>query len=168
MQSALVSSLVASLLSWSWFPSPPYTAKIAMLCALLHSLLGLGIASQQSVALSRMSLPPRRTDIVRFIVLGHAPISLPPSNTTRPRSMYWRNVTWQIPTMLLGNSIVFVVVALAVAVFDKARKAAAWGPEVVTAICFSISLTFSVGCYCTSWFCVEWRMQEALKSMETW
>lgn len=35
----------------------------------------------------------------------------------------WRHFSWQIPTMMLGNSIVFTLVAIAIAAFDEARMA---------------------------------------------
>jgi hypothetical protein len=43
-------------------------------------------------------------------------------------------------------SIVFALVALAIAVFDEAWKV--WQtPEMVTAFCFAVSLTLSISCY---------------------
>ena len=63
------------------------------------------------------------------------------------------------------GSIVFVIVALGITIFAQARKAAAWGPESITAICLAISIGFSIGCYFISWICVEWRIQAALKAM---
>jgi hypothetical protein len=75
----------------------------------------------------------------------------------------WRHFSWQIPTMMLGNSIVFTLTALAIAIFDEARKAVGWRtPEMVTAICVAVSITLSVTCYFISWICVEWQMQEAI------
>jgi hypothetical protein len=57
-------------------------------------------------------------------------------------------------------SIVLTLVALAIAVFDEARKV--WQmPEMVTALCVAVSLAFSTSCYFVSWFCIEWQMQEA-------
>ncbi|KAK4504328.1 hypothetical protein PRZ48_005244 [Zasmidium cellare] len=155
--SALVASLVAALLSWQWFPVPAWTVKVAMLCALLHSLIGLGIACQQSIALNRVSVHPKSTDIVRQVLLGRA--------SSGPGSKdigFWVHTSWQIPTILLGNSIVFVVVGLAIAVYTAAREATKWGDETNTAICFSISLLFSGGCYFVSWVSIEWKLQQAL------
>ena len=150
-----MSSLVAALLSWDWFPTPAYTAKIGALCALVHSLMGLGIASQQSVALSRASLHPERTRLVRSLFLGS------------PGKGFWLHFSWQVPTMMLGNSVVFTLVALAIAVYDNAHKAQCWGPETITAICFTISMVFAIGCYSVSWRCIEWRMQKAFSEIRT-
>ena len=167
-QCALVTSLIASLLSWSWFPVPAFTVKIAALCALIHSLVAIGIAAQQLIALTRAHIHPRRTQIMQYILFG----SVAPSNVTLgspgvttdaglDAGNAWRHFSWQIPTMLLGNSIVFTLVALAISVFDEARKV--WRTaEVVTAVCVAVSLGFSVGCYFVSWVCIEWQMQEAI------
>jgi cation transport ATPase len=87
-----------------------------------------------------------------------------PVNTITYTGNVWRHFSWQIPTMLLGNSIVFTLVAIAIAVFDNARKAIVWQtPEMVTAVCVAVSLAFSVSCYFISWFCIEWKMQEAIR-----
>lgn len=154
---ALVSALVASLFSWQWFPVPAYTGKVAMLCALLHSLMGLAIASQQSVALSRASLHPRCADLVKRILL------VPPSSANaRKNPVSWTHIAWQIPTMLLGNSIVFLLVGFSIVIYSAARAAADWGEETKVALGFTISFLFIVACYLTSWALVEWRIQEAL------
>ncbi|KAL9619407.1 MAG: hypothetical protein Q9160_006002 [Pyrenula sp. 1 TL-2023] len=160
-QSALVSSLIASLLSWNWLPIPHWTAKAAMLLGMLHSLVGLGIASQQSVALSRTSFHPRRTQIIWRAVVGEGAAG---SGGNAVNVGSWRHFSWQIPTILLGNSLVFTVVGLAIAVFDQATKATSWGHEGWTAVCFAISMAWCVGCYFVSWACIEWRMQDAIKA----
>jgi hypothetical protein len=65
--------------------------------------------------------------------------------------------------MLLGNSILFTLITLAIAIFDEARKTVAWKtPEMATALCVAVSLAFSVSCYFISWYCIEWQMQEAI------
>ena len=186
-QCALITTLVAALMSWSWFPVPAFSAKIAALCALIHSLVAIGIAAQQLIALTRAHIHPHCTQIMQYILFGAvahpSPSPASPSGTSSgsdpgpglsPSSQTvaldtnlnagsaWRHFSWQIPTMLLGNSIVFTLVALAIAVFDEARKAAWRTPEMVTALCVAVSLTFSVSCYFISWFCVEWQMQEAI------
>ncbi|KAF2168444.1 hypothetical protein M409DRAFT_21193 [Zasmidium cellare ATCC 36951] len=155
--SALVASLVAALLSWQWFPIPAWTCKVAMLCALLHCLIGRGIACQQSIALNRVTIHPKSNDIIRQVLLGRSSSS--PSATDVG---FWVHTSWQIPTILLGNSIVFVVVGLAIAVYTAARESTSRGDESNTAICFSISLLFSAGCYFVSWLSIEWKLQQAL------
>ncbi|KAL6174347.1 hypothetical protein ACJQWK_00478 [Exserohilum turcicum] len=167
---ALVTSLVATLMSWSWFPVPAFTAKIAALCALIHSLVAIGIASQQLIALTRAHIHPHRTQIMQYILFGSVAspsssphLQSPLTDTQIDTGSAWRHFSWQIPTMLLGNSILFTLVALGIAVFDEGRKAAVWRtPEMVTAICIAVSLMFSVSCYFISWFNIEWQMQEAI------
>lgn len=66
--------------------------------------------------------------------------------------------------MLLGNSIMFVIVSICIAVYAEAARAVVWGPEIVTAVCFSISLAFSCGCYLVSWYFIETEMQAAIQS----
>jgi hypothetical protein len=59
---------------------------------------------------------------------------------------------------------VFKLVALAVAVFHEARKATLWQtPEIATAVCVAVSLAFSISCDFISWFCIEWKMQDAIQ-----
>jgi hypothetical protein len=189
-------------MSWSWFPTPAFTARIAALCALIHSLVAIGIAAQQLIALTRAHIHPQRTKIMQYILFGavvppspdsnpgpgsgnHSDLSSNSSSSTPSGSNTgsvlplglptitvdanlsagsgWRHFSWQIPTMLLGNSIVFTLIALAIAVFTEAKKAVEWRtPEIVTAICVAVSLSFSVTCYFISWYFVEWQMQEAI------
>ncbi|KAF2807370.1 uncharacterized protein BDZ99DRAFT_573208 [Mytilinidion resinicola] len=158
---ALVTSLIATLLSWTWLPIPAYTAKIVALCALIHSLVAIGIAAQQLIALTRAHIHPHRTQVMQYILFGS--IANPQSPITDVNAgSGWRHFSWQIPTMLLGNSIVLTLITLGIAVFDEERKAAVWGTETVTALCVAVSLSFGVGCYFISWFCIEWQMQEAI------
>jgi hypothetical protein len=159
-------------MSWNWFPVPVLTARIAAMCALIHSVVAIGIAAQQLIALTRANIHPKRTEIMQYILFGYVlpPGSCAESSVTQGRQSVtvnagggWRHFSWQIPTMLLGNSIVLTLVALAIPVFDEARKAMAWStPESVTALCVAASLAFGVICYFISWFCVEWQMQEAI------
>ncbi|KAH6614306.1 hypothetical protein C7974DRAFT_404857 [Boeremia exigua] len=169
---ALVASLIASLMSWDWFPVPAVTARIAALCALIHSVVAVGIAAQQLIALTRAHIHPDRAKIMQYILFGEAIPSIPTAGldvsltsqaTAINTGSVWRHFSWQIPTMMLGNSLVFTLIALAIAIFDEARKSVVWQtPEMVTAICVAVSLAFSVCCYFISWFCIEWQMQEAI------
>ena len=120
-------------MSWNWFPVPAFTARIAALCALIHSVVAIGIATQQLIALTRAQIHPSRTEIMahilfgsdagvaRDVISGHQPAANA-DQSSNPGNR-WRHFSWQVPTMLLGNSIVFTLVALAIAVFNKARKA---------------------------------------------
>lgn len=150
---------------------------MAILCALLHSLCALGIASQQSIALNRLRLHPRHLEILRRVLLIHT--STTNAATPNP-TLYFssasvqdspraatelRHFAWQVPVTLFGNSVIFVVVGLAVAVFSEAQKASQWGSECITAICFTISLMFCTVCYFVSWMYVEWNIQKTLKEM---
>lgn len=156
-------------MSWNWFPVPAFTGRIAALCALIHSVVAIGIAAQQLIALTRAQIHPNRTAIMHYILFDSdvGPTSgagLSCSSRSSKAGTGWRHFSWQVPTMLLGNSIVFTLVALAIAVFDEARKAVVWRtPEMVTALCVAVSLAFCVICYFISWFSIEWRMQEAIR-----
>ncbi|KAH6637555.1 hypothetical protein C7974DRAFT_143517 [Boeremia exigua] len=166
---ALVASLIASLMSWNWFPVPPFTARIAALCALIHSVVAIGIASQQLIALTRAQIHPDCTKIMHHILFGSnrgnaALGAQPAAGADRNPNVGsgWRHFSWQIPTMLLGNSLVFTLLSLTIAIFHEASKAVVWQtPEMVTALCVAVSLAFGVSCYFISWFSIEWRMQEA-------
>lgn len=163
-----MASLIAALMSWNWFPVPAFTGKIAALCALIHSIVAIGIAAQQLIALTRAQIHPNRTAIMQHILFDSdagAASSVGPScrSVGLKAGNGWRHFAWQVPTMLLGNSIIFTLVAISIPVFDEARKAVVWRtPEMVTALCVAVSLAFSVACYFISWFSIEWRMQEAI------
>lgn len=127
-----------------------------MLCTLLHALVGLAIACQQSIALNRVSIHPRSVQIVRRVLLGSA------GKAGDDDIDFWVHTSWQIPTILLGNSVVFVVGGLVIAIYSAAARSESWGAESNTAVCFSISLLFSAGCYAVSWVSIEWKLQRAL------
>lgn len=156
-----MTSLIATLFSWSWLPVPAYTAKVVGLSALIHSLVAIGIAAQQLVALTRAHIHPHRTVIMQYVLFG-AVANQSSSAATFSTGSGWRHFSWQIPTMLLGNSIVLTLITIGIAIFDEARKAGIWGREMVMALCMTISMVFTIGCYFISWYCIEWQMQEAI------
>jgi hypothetical protein len=103
-------------MSWNWFPVSAFTAIIAALCALIHSVVAIGITAQQLIALTRAQIHPKRTKIMQHILVD--------SNTDLARDLaldcqqsatstswipilkeWCRHFSWQVPTMLLGNSI---------------------------------------------------------------
>jgi hypothetical protein len=119
------------------------------------------VAGQQSVGLSRASLHPQFLSVVADVFFGPAS---EPAHIRKAEDVRWRHFAWQIPTMLLGNAIVFVLVGLAIAVFTSASQATSWGPEANTAICFAVSLCFSLGSYIISWFQIELGLQVRLRA----
>lgn len=133
---------------------------MALLVALLHSLASLGIATQQSIAFSRANLHPKRIEITQFLMFGRK--SDNESELTLDESKAWQLTAWQLPVMLLGNSIVFILVAIAIVIYHEVTIADGWGSSGVIALCFTISLVFILGCYLLSWYCIERRLQEAL------
>jgi len=132
-----------------------------MLCALVHSLLALGISAQQSIALGRASIHPRHTTFIMSIISRDAHQSLNGSQILDSSPL--QCFAWQIPTMLVGNSIIFILFVIIISVFSAARDAGCWGDEVVTAICLTISLLFGGGSYLVSWTNVEWKILEGIE-----
>lgn len=162
-QSVLVASLDGSLMSWNWFPIPPYPAKVAVLCSLIHSLMAVAIATEQMVAMGRVSVCRRHDTIFLWLVLGYDPgLYGSSSSRARPRRLF--SFAWQAPTMLLGSSVVLTFLGLVIHVYDAARTAAVWGPETITAICVTISLFYVLGTYCLCWATLEWTVQEQIRS----
>ncbi|CVL00319.1 uncharacterized protein FMAN_09810 [Fusarium mangiferae] len=161
ISSVLVATLVGSLMSWNWFPVPPYTAKIAMLCALIHALLGTSIATQQFLIMAQISISPQRNKALLCAILGSDASSFA-SPMPRPRRL--TSVSWQAPTMLLGNSIVFLLVGIAIHIYDAARSAGIWGADMVTALCFTISLIFAVTTYFIHWVALYWVVNAELQA----
>lgn len=99
-----------------------------MLCALVHSLIALSVACQQSLALNRVSAHPQGLQLAFVVISGRIP--LPSDSTADDREpCVMQAFTWQIPTMLLGTSIAFVLVGLSIAVYDNAQKVGGMGPE---------------------------------------
>jgi hypothetical protein len=102
-------------------------------------------------------------DIIQRGVLG-SPVST--SSSGPPSGTFWRFFALQVAIMLFGNSIMFVIVALCIAVYAEAVQARVWGAETITALCFAISFCFSTVCYLVSWYYVEPEMQAALHAEE--
>ncbi|KAF7551732.1 hypothetical protein G7Z17_g4792 [Cylindrodendrum hubeiense] len=115
-----IASLVGSLMSWGWFPVPPYTTKIALLCALIHSLLATAIATQQFLLVGRIAVSRQRDRVLLSVVLGSDP-DLYERSQLRPRRLF--SFAWQSPTVLLGSSIMFLLVGIAIHVYDAAHSA---------------------------------------------
>jgi hypothetical protein len=111
LQCALVASLIASLMSWNWFPVPALIARIAALCAMIHSVGAIGIAAQQLIALTRAYIHPNRTEIIQYILFGHV---LPSSScagtsVTPPSQLVVSNAGgqqrwWWLATLFLANT----------------------------------------------------------------
>jgi hypothetical protein len=131
-----------------------------MLCALLHSLLATAIATQQSVLVGRIAVSRRRDNVLLAAVLGY-PRGQDGLSQTQPRRLF--SFAWQVPSMLLGSSIMFVFVGIAIHVYSAAQTAGRWGAEVITAICFTISFAFGLGTYIVNWATLEWLVQDQLR-----
>src|SRR4051794_11049125 len=119
-------------MSWNWFPSPPHPTKIAVLIALVHSLLATAIATHQSLVFGRISVNQRRDHVLLSAVLGYD-ATLYASSHKQPQRLV--SFTWQTPTMLLGSSIMCLLVGIAIHVYSAAQTAGVWGPEAVMALC---------------------------------
>ncbi|KAM7216101.1 hypothetical protein V8F06_008574 [Rhypophila decipiens] len=160
VSSVLVAGLASSFMSWNWFPIPPYPTKIAILCSLIHSLFAAAIATQQLIALGRVIVCRRQATSILALLMGCDSFwtdSLQP----QPRRLF--SFAWQIPTILLGSSMVCSFVGIAIHVYHAAHEATSFGPETITAICVTISLCFGLGSYMTSWATVEWTIQDQLQ-----
>jgi hypothetical protein len=71
-----------------------------------------------------------------------------------------RLFVWQSSTMLLGISILLFLIGLMVFVYDAAKVAGVWGPEIKVAIWFTISMVFGDLTYFISWRTTEWQFQQ--------
>ncbi|KAK3373431.1 hypothetical protein B0T24DRAFT_678867 [Lasiosphaeria ovina] len=83
----------------------------------------------------------------------------------RPRRLF--SFAWQAPIMLLGSSVVFTFVSFITHVYDAARTAAVWGPEMITAVCVTISLCYGLGAYLVCWATLGWTVQEQIQTYVT-
>jgi hypothetical protein len=66
---------------------------------------------------------------------------------------------WQIPSMLLGWSVVIFVAGLAIWVFATAKNALDWGDEKRISVFPRCFRAFVTGSYMLSWICIERRVQ---------
>ena len=147
------------------------------LTSLLLTLISLSLAAQQSIAL-------KRTVCAEFAVLKlkyllREPVSSPSGSQDKDANVdveklapdrevgkepeAWQPLMlqlyiWQIPSMLLGNSILLFVVGLAVYVFATAR-AAGWGDEGKIAVFFGSFVLFVAAHYLVSWNGIERRVK---------
>jgi hypothetical protein len=92
----------------------------------------------------------------------------PPTTETSARYVPsgTRNYAWQAGTMMVGISIQFLLIGLAVYIYDAARTAGVWGPEIKVAIWFSISIVFGLLTYLVSWRNTEYVFQQLLLASE--
>ena len=129
---------------------PPYTAKIAMLFAFVHALLGTSITTQEFLIMAQISISPQRDKALLCEILqsdrGSCISPMP-----RPRRL--ASFSRQAATMLLGTSIVFLLVGVSIHTYDAAKSARIWGPEVVTMPCFTTWSIFPLTTYFYSLGC---------------
>lgn len=147
-QSALIASVMTGATSWT--DHSPWTATAFWLCALLHSLFAIVVASQQSVALTRASCAPDGLTKIRILIgaIADSP-SLAPQNvqSSSAPTVQIPSVplfVWQVPTMMLGTSVMPLLFGLMVHVYSSAHEAERCGREVKIAVRFSFSCAFGL------------------------
>jgi hypothetical protein len=86
--------------------------------------MAISIATQQSVALSRVSNHVDSLSKIRSLLGKRLPAEGDANPNYRPLTS--QLFVWQIPTMMLGNSIVLLLLGLAIFVFDDVKS---WGPD---------------------------------------
>jgi hypothetical protein len=117
-KSALVSGVVASGFAWPGMVESSWTVKAIWYSSLILALTSICAATQQSVALYRLSSHPRGWIMIRRL------LSNDPKNGSRgqlePR--LWQLYIWQIPVSLLNGSVYFFLAGLAVLLWNAGRS----------------------------------------------
>lgn len=136
--------------------------------------MSLALAAQQAIALTRVSNSDGATHKIQHLlgeplspepsIHHHSPKTPHPPNVESAEPVKWRPLAlqlyvWQIPSMLLGWSVMIFVIGLAIWVFATARTAMGWADEKKIAVFFGCFMVFVGGNYMLSWVCIERRVQ---------
>jgi hypothetical protein len=110
-QGALISGVYASAFSWYNVPPQPWSIKGSWYSGLLFALVSICIATQQSVALHRLS--SNEDALIRLCSI----FSYNNAGILKPR--YTQIYIWQAPVMLLNLSIALFLLGLVVLVYNE-------------------------------------------------
>jgi len=156
---AIIASVITIAITWPpASPSPPWLTTALWYGGLTLSLAAIGTATQQSVALSRLSSYQDGLCRLRAVLGKELPATNKASQTW---SVRWTQLfVWQVPVMLLNFSILLFVVGLVVVL--KARADAGMGDWVADDVkifaVFGVIGGVSLGCYVSAMGLLYYRM----------
>ncbi len=117
MQSALVSGVVATGFSWPNAAVASWTVKAIWYSSLVFALTSITVATQQAIALHRLSSHPKGPVMIRKLLSRDGQDTL--GRQVEPQ--LWQLYIWQIPVSLLNGSVYFFVAGLAVLLWNAGR-----------------------------------------------
>ena len=143
IQSSVVSNLISAAFGWQYFEHDnvratcPRIVKAAWFSALMMSVSSIAAASQQLVALHRLSTYPNSHAVIRRLLMGaadcssvvgasspastdtaHVRISVKTKSNKHKKQMSLRQAfLWQVPVSLLDGSLYFFIGGLSIIVY---------------------------------------------------
>ena len=97
--------------------SPSWTVRAIWFSSLVLALTSVSIATQQAVALSRLSSHPNATTMIFRLLDKRSEVQLGAQLEPSLLQLY----IWQIPVSLLTGSLYFFITGLAVLLWNKSK-----------------------------------------------
>lgn len=116
-QAALIAAVASAIFSWPTVAEAPWTAISAFYASLILSLATVASASQQSIALYRFGAHSQGLVMLQKSLA---------SGTNRGAASRLQIYVWQMPVMLLNISIMLLIVALFILIWDRAAQTIDW------------------------------------------
>ncbi|KAH0543152.1 hypothetical protein FGG08_002497 [Glutinoglossum americanum] len=135
---ALMAGVISSSFSWQTVSQAPWSTTASWYGSLALDLAAICMATQQGVALNRLSCYVDGPARIRSL------LGVPPAVATGTIYPRWSQLyVWQTPIMLLNFSIFFYTMGLAILVFDALIRGDRLDGEVKTAILFGTVGSFA-------------------------
>ena len=120
---ALVSGITASAFTWPTLPPTLWPVYALWYSSLTLSLTSISAATQQAVALYRLSSVPNNLLQIRRLLGDETS-----TNAGHVEPRLWQLYIWQIPLLLLNTGIYAFVIGLAVLLWSAAKSMSyVWG-----------------------------------------
>jgi len=160
-QSSLISSVIASSLTWTEFSQNDEGKIITAVRVLWYGSLALSISaiaagSQQLVCLNRINTYRNASGILRKLLSG---MDDPPADAVDPPIRTIRNYQaylWQIPVMQMNGGLYVYIFGLCMLVVDKASRMLPGQYKEGVEVLFYLLTRGSMLNWIRSWLCSSW------------
>ncbi|KAF3047415.1 hypothetical protein E8E12_004575 [Didymella heteroderae] len=135
---ALIAAVASAIFSWPTVAEAPWTAISAFYASLILSLATVASASQQSIALYRFGAHSQGLVMLQKSLA---------SGTNRGAASRLQIYVWQMPVMLLNISIMLLIVALFILIWDRAAQTIDWTGDMSIAVVTTFVGVFALSNY---------------------